>query len=53
MLTLVLDKMVVLMRHGLRPPTRTKDITPFAADPWPSWEVADGQLTPHGAEVAT
>jgi 4-phytase/acid phosphatase len=50
---LVLDKMVVLMRHGLRPPTSTKDITPFAADPWPSWEVADGQLTPHGAEVAS
>ncbi len=50
---LVPDKVVILMRHGLRPPTSTKDITPFAADPWPSWEVADGQLTPHGAEVAT
>ena len=48
---LVLDKVVVLMRHGVRPPTSSKAIEPFAAQPWPAWEVADGMLTPHGAEA--
>ncbi|WP_179221564.1 histidine-type phosphatase [Inquilinus limosus] len=48
---LVLDKAVVLMRHGVRPPTSSKAIAPFAAKPWPTWEVADGMLTPHGAEA--
>ncbi len=48
---LTLDKVVVLMRHGVRPPTSTKAIEPFAAKPWPKWDVADGMLTPHGAEA--
>ena len=46
------EKVVVLMRHGVRPATNTKDITPFAAEPWPDFGVADGMLTPHGAEAA-
>jgi len=49
--TLTLDRTVILMRHGVRPPTSTKDITPLAADPWPQWGTPDGQLTPHGAEA--
>lgn len=47
-----IEKVVVLMRHGVRPPTNTADITPFAAEPWPDFGVADGMLTPHGAEAA-
>jgi len=35
----------------VRPPTSTKAIEPFAAKPWPKWDVADGMLTPHGAEA--
>jgi 4-phytase / acid phosphatase len=32
----------------VRPPSSTKEITPLAADPWPTWDVPDGQLTSHG-----
>lgn len=46
------EKVVVLMRHGVRPPTSTAEVTPFAAAPWPDFGVADGMLTPHGAEAA-
>jgi 4-phytase/acid phosphatase len=49
--TLTLDRMVILMRHGVRPPTSSKDLVPLSADAWPHWDVADGQLTPHGAEA--
>ena len=45
---LTLVKVVVLQRHGVRPPSSTKEITPLAADPWPTWDVPDGQLTGHG-----
>jgi 4-phytase/acid phosphatase len=44
---------VVVSRHGVRspiaghPPPAT-----FAADPWPSWPVPPGYLTPRGAELA-
>jgi 4-phytase / acid phosphatase len=47
-----LEKFIVLMRHGVRPPTSTNEITPLAADPWPGWEVPDGMLTHHGALAA-
>src|SRR4051812_33720941 len=46
---LVLERAVILMRHGVRPPTNTRELAPLAADPWPTWDVPDGQLTPHGA----
>ncbi len=50
--TLVLDKAVVLMRHGVRAPldgevpaaTRT-------AQPWPRWPVAESRLTGRGAQA--
>lgn len=48
-----LEKYVVLMRHGVRPPTNTKEITPLAEHRWPDWGVADGMLTPHGIEAAS
>ena len=49
---LVLDKAVVLMRHGIRAPldgevpaaTRT-------AQPWPRWPVAESRLTDRGAQA--
>lgn len=48
---LELERVVMLMRHGVRPPTREKP-TPdgFARDPWPTWDVPPGHLTPHGYE---
>ena len=49
---LILDRVVVLMRHGVRAPldgevphgTRT-------AKPWPTWTTPESDLTPHGAEA--
>ena len=48
---LTLVKVVALQRHGVRPPSSTKEITPLAADPWPTWDVPDGQLTSHGKQA--
>jgi len=47
---LKLERVVLLMRHGVRPPTHEPALSPaIAPDPWPKWEVKDGYLTPHGA----
>jgi 4-phytase/acid phosphatase len=47
---LKLERVVLLMRHGVRPPTHEPALDPaIAPDPWPTWEVPDGFLTPHGA----
>ncbi len=44
-----LERVVIVMRHGVRPPTKAKPLpdgyTPRA---WPAWPVAPGWLTPHG-----
>jgi 4-phytase/acid phosphatase len=48
---LKLMKVVALQRHGVRPPSSTKEITPLAAEPWPTWDVPDGQLTSHGKQA--
>jgi 4-phytase/acid phosphatase len=48
---LQLMKVVALQRHGVRPPSSTREITPLAADPWPTWDVPDGQLTSHGRQA--
>ncbi|MGL4314591.1 MAG: histidine-type phosphatase, partial [Sphingomonas sp.] len=49
---LTVDRVVVLMRHGVRPPTKDPAMPAgIATDPWPSWPVAPGWLTPHGAEA--
>lgn len=51
---LKLQAVVLLMRHGVRPPTKAQPLPEgFASDPWPSWPVAPGWLTPHGAQAVT
>lgn len=47
-----LERVVVVMRHGVRPPTQANDqLAKYAADPWPDWPVAPGELTPHGGDT--
>lgn len=43
------ERVVMLMRHGVRPPTRPV-VTPegTTTDPWPSWTTPIGHLTEHG-----
>jgi 4-phytase/acid phosphatase len=50
--TLKLDRVVLLMRHGVRPSTKFP-ATPAGTtrDPWPAWSTAAGDLTPHGADA--
>ncbi|OMJ33727.1 phosphoanhydride phosphohydrolase, partial [Sphingomonas sp. Sph1(2015)] len=46
---LKLDRIVLLMRHGVRPPTKSPPMPEGTANqPWPNWPVAPGYLTPHG-----
>jgi len=43
---------VILSRHGVRPPTWTQDrLDAYSAQPWPHWSVPPGYLTPHGYEL--
>ena len=40
---------VIVTRHGVRPPTVSNDqINPYSAEPWPQWDVPPGYLTAHG-----
>jgi 4-phytase/acid phosphatase len=49
---LTLERVVLLMRHGIRPPTKATVTPPgVAAEPWPKWEAPYGHLTAHGAEA--
>ncbi|MBO9558309.1 MAG: histidine-type phosphatase [Caulobacter sp.] len=50
---LKLERVVMLMRHGVRPPTKAQ-ATPegTTAQPWSSWTTPYGDLTAHGAEGA-
>jgi 4-phytase / acid phosphatase len=44
---------VIVSRHGVRSPIAgTPSLASIAADPWPSWPVPPGYLTPRGAELA-
>jgi 4-phytase/acid phosphatase len=47
---LTVDRVVIVMRHGVRPPTKAQPM-PVGVTPetWPSWPVEPGFLTPHGA----
>lgn len=49
---LKLERVVMLMRHGVRPPTKPK-VTPdgVADGPWPKWSVDYGLLTHHGFDA--
>lgn len=43
---------VILSRHGVRPPTWTQErLNAYSALPWPMWSVPPGYLTPHGFEL--
>jgi len=49
---LVMDDAVLLMRHGVRPPTHEPALDPaIAPDAWPAWDVVPGDLTAHGAQA--
>lgn len=49
---LKLERAVLLMRHGVRPPTKTPPMPAgIAADPWPGWSVKPGYLTENGARA--
>lgn len=50
---LIPERVVMLMRHGVRPPTKSPPIEEgLARDPWPEWDVPPGHLTSHGFEGA-
>lgn len=48
---LKLERVAMLMRHGIRPPTQLQPI-PIEYSPrtWPQWKVGPGLLTDHGAQ---
>lgn len=47
-----MERAVLLMRHGVRAPVKHEEqMDRQVATPWPTWPVADGFLTPHGAEL--
>jgi 4-phytase/acid phosphatase len=46
----VLERIVVVARHGVRSPTKTPEaLSQYSAQAWPQWPVPVGELTPHGA----
>ena len=45
----VLERVVAVVRHGIRAPTLTAAVARFASEPWPALPVNPGDLTPHGA----
>ena len=48
---LVLERIVVVARHGVRSPTKPADwLSRYSAQAWPDWPVPPGELTPHGAK---
>ena len=47
-----LKMVVVLSRHGVRPPTWTlARLNKYSSLPWPEWSVPPGDLTKHGFEL--
>ena len=43
-----LDRVVVVMRHGVRPPTKAEPLPTIPHQPWPAWDVGWGELSHHG-----
>lgn len=42
---------VILSRHGVRSPLLSNEtLSKYSAEPWPSWPVPPGFLTPHGRQ---
>ncbi len=51
---LQLERVVMLMRHGIRPPTKAQVVPPaISTEQWPSWPVGWGLLTHRGAAGVT
>jgi 4-phytase/acid phosphatase len=47
--TLKLERVVLVQRHGVRPPTSSNAVlAKYSAEAWPDWPVPPGELTPHG-----
>jgi 4-phytase/acid phosphatase len=50
---LKLERVTMLMRHGIRPPTKAQPIpAEYSPRAWPQWPVGPGLLTPRGAKGA-
>ncbi len=50
---LKLERVVMLMRHGIRPPTKAKVVPEgYSPETWPAWTVDYGLLTERGAAGA-
>lgn len=51
---LVLEKVVLISRHGVRSPTETHPpLAEIASRAWPTWPVPPGHLTPRGEQLAS
>ncbi|TWB39048.1 histidine-type phosphatase [Nitrospirillum pindoramense] len=48
-----LERVVMLVRHGVRAPLDTEAAPGLAQGEWAAWPVAPSLLTPHGAAAAT
>jgi len=49
---MTLERVVIVMRHGVRPPTKDQPLPPvFTSQPWPKWDVPAGWLTSHGEQA--
>lgn len=49
---LTVERAVLLMRHGVRPPTKAPPMPAGTAKAdWPTWSVKPGYLTAHGAQA--
>lgn len=49
-----LEKVVVVSRHGVRPPTKINaQMLSVISQPWPTWSAKLGELTPRGAALVT
>ena len=47
-----LVRVVVVTRHGVRPPTQSNaELAKYSDKAWPDWPVAPGELTPHGGQT--
>src|SRR5437899_1411598 len=50
---LLLERVVMLSRHGVRAPTMSNDtLAQFSSRPWPTWPTPIGYLTPRGKALA-
>jgi 4-phytase / acid phosphatase len=47
-----MERAILLSRHGVRSPLQSpEEMQKYAAQPWPTWPVAPGDLTPRGEEL--